>query len=170
MTRFVSPLFLALCGACATLSGCAADLRISAAVKEANDMQARLAALPPQCTLGDAAGTAGTWIGAPQVVSAPGFASSWLFTFNKPVRTDAFRVALNPTALQNLEKVETRDAQGNWSVAWTAGQAAPPTGCDVVKLAQTFASGRREITEMRLIIHPVFGKLMFANVGVRQAA
>jgi len=144
-------------------------MRIFAATKEANDMQAKLAVLPPQCTLGNTTDAGGTWISAPQIVGALGFVVPGLFTFNGPVRTDAFRVALNSAALQNLEKVETRDAQGNWSVAWTGGRSAPPTGCDVVKLAQTFASGRREITEMRLIIHPVFGKVMFANVGVRQA-
>jgi hypothetical protein len=167
--RALPSLLLALCGACAALSGCAADNYVSAAIKEANDMQARLAALPPQCTLGDAAGTAGTWIGAPQIVNATGFASPWLFRFNEPVRTDAFRIALDPATLQNLEKAEIRDVQGNWKVAWTAGQSVAPAGCDVVQLAQTFTSGRREITEMRLIIHPVVGKLMFSNVSVRQA-
>jgi hypothetical protein len=164
MTRFVPSLLLALCGACAALSGCA-DM----AAQEVRHMQASLAALPPQCTLGDAADAADAWIAAPQAGPAPGFASSWLFTFNEPVRVDAFRVALNPGALQNLEKVETRDAQGNWSVAWTGGQAGAPAGCGAVKMAQAFASGQREITAMRLVLHPAFGAMNLTNVGVRKA-
>ena len=161
----LSSLLIALCG-CSTL---AKYTDISAAIKEANDMQATLAALPPRCTLGDAAGGADAWIAAPQVATAPGFLSSWLYTFNEPVGTDAFRVGLNPNALQHLEKVETRDAQGTWSVAWTGGQLASPAGCDAVKLAHTFAAGRRDITAMRIVLHPMFEKMMFANVGVRKA-
>ena len=135
--------------------------------RQATEMQTTLATLPPQCTLDNTADPAGEWIVAPQTGPAPGFASSWLFTFNEPVRTDAFRIALNPTALQNLDKVETRDAQGNWSVAWT-GQVGTPAGCDAVRMSQAFASGQRDITAMRIILHPVLGKMIFTNVGVRK--
>jgi hypothetical protein len=161
MTRCAAPLLIALC---ATLAGCA-DM----AAREVAHMQASLAALPPQCTLGDAVDAADAWIAAPQAGRAPGFASSWLFTFDKPVRADAFRIALNPKALQSFDKVETRDTDGNWSVAWTGGPIGVPAGCDAVKMARQFTSGKRGITAMRFVFHPVLGTTTFNNVGVRKA-
>lgn len=163
MTRFIPAFLLALCG-CASLSGCADMVE-----RDVKDMQANLAALPPQCTLGNAADTAGAWIAAPQTGAAPGFASSWLFTFDAPIRTDAFRIALNPRALHNLDKVETRDAQGNWSVAWTSGKVDAPAGCNAVKMAQTFAAGGRDIIALRIVLHPVFRTMTLTGVGVRKA-
>jgi len=161
MNRSAAPLLIALC---ATLAGCA-DM----AAREVEHLQAGLAALPSRCALGNATEAAEAWIAAPQAGSAPGFASSWLFTFNEPVRVDAFRAALSPRALHNLDKVETRDAQGNWSVAWTGGQGGVPAGCDAVTISQAFAAGRRDITAMRIVLHPVFGAMTLTNVGVRKA-
>jgi hypothetical protein len=160
-TRAIPSLLLALCAA---LSGCTGML-----AQKNEAMQTTLAALPARCTLGDAAGKTGAWISATQTVSVPGPASFWLYTFETPVQADAFRVALNPNALQNLDKVETRDAQGNWSTAWTGGRAGTPDGCDAVKMAQTFAGGRREITALRFVLRPILGMLTVGDVGVLKA-
>ena len=66
-------------------------------------MQAKLATLPPQCTLGDAA-------------DAPG--------------------------------------------AWTGARPGTPTGCAAVRLAQTFTSGQREVSALRITLRPALGGSM----------
>lgn len=167
MTRFlphthaIPSLLLALCAA---LSGCTGMLAQSTAA-----MQDTPATLPARCTLGDAAGKPGAWIAATQTVPASGLASTWLYTFGTPVQADAFRAALNPNALRNLDKVETRDAQGNWSAVWTGGQAGIPDGCDAVKMVQGFEGGRREITGLRFVLRPILGMLTVGDVGVLKA-
>ena len=162
-------LLLTLCGACAALSGCADMVtgRLAA-------MQATLATLPPQCTVGNASHAPGAWIAAPQAAPAPNIPASMIFTFNEAVRTDAFRVALNPSALENLEKVESRDAQGNWSIAWTGAHPGTPAGCAAVQLAQTFTSGQHEITALRITLRTGFRPIQLevmdvANVSVLKA-
>jgi hypothetical protein len=167
MTRFlprpraIPPLLLALCAA---LSGCTGML-----AQKNEAMQNTLATLPARCTLGDAAGKPGAWIAATQTVPAAGLASSWLYTFEAPVQADAFRVALNPNALRNLDRVQSRDAQGNWGTVWTGGQAGTPDGCGAVKMAQAFAGGRREITALRFVLRPILGMLTVGEVGVLKA-
>jgi hypothetical protein len=161
MTRTLPSLLLALC---ATLSGCTDML-----AQNNEAVQNTLATLPARCTLGDAAGRTGAWIAATQTVPASGFASSWLYTFKTPVQADAFRAALNPNALRNLDRVETRDAQGNWSTVWTGGHVDTPDGCDAVKMAQAFAGGRREITALRFVLRPILGMLAVGEVGVLKA-
>jgi hypothetical protein len=99
----------------------------------------------------------------------PGAPYTYNFLLKAPIRTSAFHVALNAKALQNLEKVETRDAQGNWNVAWTGTRTAAPAGCEFVKLAQRFASGEREVAALRITIHPDPGKITVANAGVLKA-
>jgi hypothetical protein len=153
-----------LLGLCAALSGCTDML-----ARESKDMQNTLATLPARCTLGDSAGKTGAWIAATQTVPASGPASDWFYTFETPIHADAFRVALNPNALHNLDRVETRDTQGNWSTVWTGGQAGTPAGCEAVKMAQSFAGGQREITALRFVLHPILGMLSLGEVGVLNA-
>jgi hypothetical protein len=133
-------------------------------------MQARLATLPPQCTIGNAAGSSGSWIAAPRAVpaSTSGAAPTFIFTFKEPIRTPAFRVALNARALHNLDTVESRDAQGNWSMAWTGGQADAPAGCDVVKMAQPFVAGRRDVAALRITFRSG-DRLLVADTSVLKA-
>jgi hypothetical protein len=176
MTRFVPPLLLALCGVCAALSAChrqpaAADIdkMVENARKEAQAIEAKLAALPPQCTVGDADGTAGHWIDSRDAAGEPGSPYTYNYTFKEPIRTGAFHVALNAKALQNLEKVETRDAGGTWTPAWTGAQAGAPAGCEFVKMAQRFAAGEREVTALRVTIRPAPEKVIVADAGVLKA-
>jgi hypothetical protein len=175
VTRYVPPLILALCGACVALSACNRkpatdfDKMVEHARQEAQAMEARLAALPPQCTLGNADGTVGQWIDSRSATGEPGKCYTYDFSFNAPIRTGAFHVALNAKALQNLEKVETRDAGGTWTPAWTGAQAGAPAGCDFVKMAQRFAAGEREITALRITIRPAPEKVIVADAGVLKA-
>jgi hypothetical protein len=85
------------------------------------------------------------------------------------VRTRAFRIALNPAALNNLEKVESRDAQGTWSVAWTGVPPGAPAGCEFVKDVHTFAPGGREVAALRVTIRPDKEKIVVADAAVLQA-
>jgi hypothetical protein len=164
-----------LCGACAALSACdrkpATDIdkTIEKARQEVQAIETRLAALPPQCTAGNADGTAGQWIGSRSATGEPGKCYTYDFAFKTPIRTSAFHVALNATALRNLEKVETRDAGGTWTQAWTGAQAGAPAGCDFVKMAQRFTAGEREVTALRITIRPDREKVIVADAGVLKA-
>jgi hypothetical protein len=168
MQRFVNTLFI-MCGVCAALSGCT-DKR----PREVRELQARLATLPPRCTIGNAAGASGSWIAAARAdpTSTSADAPTFVFTFREPIRTPAFRVVLNARALHNIDKVESRDAQGNWSLAWAGGQAdAPadaPAGCDLVKMAQPFVSGRRDVAALRVIFR-AGDRLLVADSSVLKA-
>lgn len=170
--RAMPSILLALC---ATLSACGqkppADVRktIEDARRDAQQLTAKLAALPPQCMLGDARDAAGHWLVTENAAPAPGQPYASVFTFKDAVRTGAFRIALTPEALQHLDKVETRDAQGTWSVAWTGGQSAAPAGCEFVKLAQKFAAGERDVAAVRVTIRPDKEKIMVGDAAVLKA-
>jgi hypothetical protein len=175
MTRFFPPLLLALCSACVALSACdrnpAADINmtIENARKEAQAITARLAALPPQCVTGDADGTAGQWIDSQNGTGEPGQPYTYDFAFKAPIRSGAFHVALNAKALQNLENVETRDAAGKWTSAWSGAQASTPAGCEFVKMTQRFATGAREVAALRITIRPDREKIIVAEPRVLKA-
>jgi len=168
-------LLIALCGACAALSACgrkpATDTNetLAKARQEAQAIHARLAALPPQCTVGDAGGPAGQWIDSRNGAGEPGQPYTYVFTFKAPVHSGAFRIALNAKAAQNLEKVETRDAGGTWTVAWTGAPAGAPTGCEFVKIAQRFEAGAREVATLRITVRPDTDKVVVADPGLLQA-
>jgi len=175
MPRFFPPLFLALCSACVALSACGRnpatdiDKTVEKARKEAEAITARLAALPPQCVVGDADGTAGQWVESQNGTGEPGQPYTYDFAFKSPIRSGAFHVALNAKALQNLEKVETRDAAGTWTAAWTGAQAGAPAGCEFVKMTQHFATGDREVTALRITIHPDREKIIVAEPRLLKA-
>jgi hypothetical protein len=154
-----------MCGACVALSGCT-DKR----PREVRELQARLATLPPQCTIGSAAGASGSWIAAARAVpaSTSADAPTFVFTFKEPIRAPAFRVALNARALHNLDKVENRDAQGNWSLAWAGGRTDAPAGCDVVKMAHPFVAGRRDVAALRITFR-AGDRLFVADTSVLKA-
>lgn len=152
------------------MSGCAntATQQLSdRATQRLADMGSVLATLPSKCTIGDAADRPGVWINAANATPAPDIPASMIFTFNGAIRTDAFRAALNPGALENLDKVESRDAQGNWSIRWTGKRPAAPSDCPAVKLAELFANGQHEVTALRITLRPVIGVSMnVADVSV----
>jgi hypothetical protein len=173
--RALPSMLLALTTACAALSACGekppADVQktIDEARRDAADVTVKLAALPARCTLGDARDTSGLWRATTKAAPVPGQPYASEFTFATPVRAGAFRIALNPAALQHLDKVESRDAQGTWSVAWTGVPPGAPDGCEFVKLAHTFASGGREVAALRVTIRPDKEKIMVADAAVLKA-
>ena len=71
--------------------------------------------------------------------------------------------------MQNLEKVETRDAGGAWTAAWTGAQAGAPAGCEFVKMAQRFEAGARDVAAVRIAVRPAKENVVVANAGVLQA-
>ena len=163
--RAIPSLLLALFGASAALSGCT-----DKQPRELRELSARLATLPPRCTLGNAGNAAGSWFSAPKAAPAStGPAPTFVFTFNEPIRTQAFRVALNPEALHNFDKVESRDAQGSWNMAWTGGPTGAPADCEFVKMAQVFTPGQREVTALRVTLRPANEKMIVADVSVLKA-
>lgn len=174
-TRAIPSILLALGGTCATLSACSqkppADVRknIEDLRREAQESSIKLAALPARCTLGDARDAAGQWLASANAAPAPGQPYAFVFTFKESVRAGAFRIALNPKALQHLDKVESRDAQGTWSVAWTGTPADAPAGCEFAKVAHKFASGERDVAALRVTIRPGKDKMMVADAVVLKA-
>jgi hypothetical protein len=168
-------LVIALCGAYAALSAynrkAATDTgeMLAKARQEAQAIQARLAALPLQCTVGDAGGPAGQWIDSRNGACEPGQPYTYVFTFKAPVHSAAFRVALNAKALKNLEKVEARDAGGTWAAAWTGAPAGAPAGCEFVKMAQRFEAGARDVAALRITVRPDTDKVVVADPGLLQA-
>jgi hypothetical protein len=173
--RAMSPLLPALVCAFAALSACGkkppadVDKTIADARHDAQDMMVKLATLPGRCTLGDAGSKAGTWLATTKAAPVPGQPYASEFTFATPVRTGAFRIALNPAALEHLDKVETRDAQGTWSVAWTGVPSGAPAGCEFVKLAHAFAPDAREVAALRVTIRPDKEKIVVADAAVFKA-
>ena len=174
-SQLALPSILLALGTCAALSACGqkppADARetIDEARLATEDLMVKLATLPAKCTLGDAGNTAGAWLATSKAAPVPGQPHASEFTFATPVRTRAFRIALNPAALQLLDKVETRDAQGTWSVAWTGVPPAAPDGCDFVKVAHTVAPGEREVAALRVTVRPHDGKFVIADAAVLKA-
>ena len=172
--RALPSILLAL-GTCAALSACGqkppADVQktIDEARHGTEDLMVKLATLPARCTLGDFGNTTGAWLATAKAAPVPGQPHASEFTFATPVRTRAFRIALNPAALQHLDKVETRDAQGAWRVAWTGVPPGAPAGCEFVKVAQTFASGAREVAALRVTIRPDQGQFVVADAAVLKA-
>ena len=161
-------MLLALAGTCAALTACG-QKTVDDARRELEDMSVKLAALPARCTLGDVRDTAGLWRATTKAAPVPGQPYGYDFTFAAPVRASAFRIALNPAALRHLDKVETRDAQGTWSVAWTGVPPGAPDGCEFVKVAQTFASGGREVAALRVTVRPDKEKIVVADAAVLKA-
>lgn len=159
----------------AALSAChrgpAGDIEqtLANARREAQITNTKLAALPARCVAGDADGTVGQWIDSRSGTGEPGKCYTYDFAFKGPIRTSAFHVALNAKALQNLEKVETRDAAGTWTVASTVAPAGAPAGCEFVKMTQRFATGERDVTALRITIRPDREEIIVAEPRVLKA-
>jgi hypothetical protein len=166
-------LLVALFGACAALSACNrrsdTEQTLENARRELQVVGTKLAALPARCAVGDAAGAPGQWIESRNAAGAPGSAYTYVFTFESPVRSRAFGVALSASALQNLEKVETRDAAGTWTEASTGAPAGAPTDCEFVKVAQRFATGERDVAALRITIRRVRDSVTVADARLQKA-
>jgi hypothetical protein len=167
--------FLALCGAFSSLPALAENLskelieRVVKFDKEEKERKAKLAALPAECMLGDARAVPGQWIGARFTSYNPRSPAVYKFTLDEPIQSGAFHVALDAQGLRNFDKVESRDATGVWSEAWTRAQTDAPDGCELVTLAQTFTSGEREVIALRITIRNEQGLTWIRQLGVLKA-
>lgn len=141
--------------------------------RQAEATQRAIAALPPQCTLGapgaevPGAGAHGSWLitskAAPGDGQGPGIVN--VYSFDKPVRARALRVALDQLALKTLEKAETLDAQGNWQDAGPVAGRKAPTGCSYVWLVQALPQGH-QVAALRFTFRREIGTITSANPGV----
>lgn len=107
------------------------------------------------------------WVNTTKAVPGTGPDIVYVFSFDKTVSTRAFRVALNRQGLKELDKVEIRDGQGQWSDAGAVTRRDAPAGCDYVWLEQELA-GTRQVEALRLNFRHETGTVTAANVAVLQ--
>ncbi|QJD99118.1 hypothetical protein HH212_02940 [Massilia forsythiae] len=142
---------------------------IETARRDAAAMEQKLAALPPACTLGTAHGEAGAWVDAPHARAEPGQPFVYHYAFDKTVTGRAFHVALNRKAWRSLDKVEARDARGEWTVVWAGTLPEAPAECEYLRLEQAFANGPRQVDAMRFSFYPGPETITAADAGVLPA-
>jgi len=123
---------------------------------EAAAVARKLAMVTPACTLGSAKEEQGNWTDAPHAAPQPGNKDAMEFTLDAPVEARAFQLALSAKAFHDLDKVEVRDAKGDWHLAWLGMQLSAPGGCDYVRLEQTMRNVR-EVGALRVSFHPGMG-------------
>src|SRR5437763_6484613 len=83
---------------------------IEAVRRYTDDVQRKVAAIGPACTVGNARRPDGDWVRASLIFTSPANGNSQAFSYPlaAPVSTRAVRIALNANALHALEKVEVR--------------------------------------------------------------
>jgi hypothetical protein len=164
----VPSILISLC--CTGLVFSACDSKPTRDLEYLRRVQAKIAALPAQCILGNAKDP-NQWIGADAAApsSKSGLHPSFDFSFKTAVRTDAFHLTLNLQALQNLEMVETRNAEGAWSVVWTGTHSGALPNCEYMVVAQRFMSGEHEVSAMRVTLHAHEGRSEVSNAGLFKA-
>jgi hypothetical protein len=138
------------------------------AARAAEATQRAVAALPPACTLGaPGVGAPGTWLNTAKAAPAPGPGIVQIYSFNAAVTTRALRVALNRQGLKDLEKAETRDAQGTWTDAGPIARREAPAACEYVWLEQALPD-TRQVNALRFTFRNELGTITVANPGVLQ--
>jgi hypothetical protein len=138
------------------------------AARAAEATQRAVAALPPACTLGaPGVGAAGTWLNTAKAAPAPGPGIVQIYSFNAAVTTRALRVALNRQGLKDLEKAETRDAEGKWTDAGPIARREAPAACEYVWLEQALPD-TRQVNALRFTFRNELGTITVANPGVLQ--
>jgi hypothetical protein len=134
--------------------------------RNAEELQKTLNALPPACTLGSAAHMPqGRWLTAPKAMMEPGHPYTFIQQFDKAATTGTVRAALNRAALAALDKVEFRDAAGQWVDAGPAGVHEASAGCDYVWLQQDLGGARR-IDALRYTFHRSDAPVTLANAAL----
>lgn len=142
---------------------------VEAARRDAGALEQKLAALPPACTLGTAHGQAGAWIDAPHARPEPGQPTVFEHSFDAAVPARAFHITLNQKAWRSLDKVEARDARGEWTVVWAGTLPDAPAECDYVRLEQAFANGPRRVDTLRFSFYAGLETITAAHAGVLNA-
>lgn len=132
-------------------------------------MQRALAKLPPECSLGNARDADGAWVNAAHSQGVPSAQIAQEHALAAPVNTHVVRVAMDREGWKLLDKVEVRDAGGQWHLAWSGAQPAAPAGCDYVWFKHALATDVR-VGAVRLVFRRENGSFMTGNVGVLKTA
>lgn len=137
------------------------------AIRAAQATRQAIEKMPPECALGAPAGPQGTWLTTTKAVPGTGPGIVNVFSFDKAVTTHALRVALDLQALRDIEKVETRDAQGNWSDAGPVVRREAPSACEYVWMVQELPDAR-QVDALRFTFRQAPGRITVSNPGVLQ--
>jgi hypothetical protein len=149
---------------------CTRQSAVQDAVRTAQATQRALEKLPPECTLGRPGLAAqGSWLTTTKAVPGPGPDLANIFSFDKAVTTRAVRVALDLQALRTIQKMETRDAQGNWQDAGPPRRLEAPAVCEYVWLEQELPE-TRQTDALRFTFRRESGTMTVSNAGVLQDA
>jgi hypothetical protein len=141
-----------------------------AARQEIDAMPAKLAKLAPECMLGSARQARGTWVTPSHTDSESVQPSRTVFRFDTPLKANAFRVAFNQEGMRALDKIEVRDADGNWHPAWPGLQSDVPATCEYVLLQQSFEDSPRMVSALRISLYFGPAHVTEAEVGLLQEA
>jgi hypothetical protein len=124
-----------------------------------------LAALPRECVIGDAAQANGAWSSTSRAQGEPGAQLAEVHSFDAPVRTKAFRLAVDRQGWRQLDHVDVRDADGKWQPAWAGPKPAAPARCNVVRFQQTLVRDVN-VGAVRLVFRREEGEFTAGDVGV----
>jgi len=139
---------------------------LESARRNAETTHRSLAALSPACIVGTAAqAPQGKWLNAPKAFPEPGKANAFIQQFDASAATGAIRAGLNRAALRVLDKVETRDAQGQWTDAGPVTVHEAPPGCDYVWLQQDLG-GQRQVEALRYTFRRSEDPVIVADAGI----
>jgi hypothetical protein len=129
-------------------------------------VQGALKTLPPECTLGTSRlETQGKWLIAQKAEGEPNHPYVFIYSLDKARTTRALHVALNRQGLRDIEKVEIRDAAGNWSDVGPLPAHDAPDACNYVWLEQALR-GTQQVKALRLSFRSGLGSITAANAGV----
>lgn len=128
-----------------------------------------LATLPPECVLGNAREADGAWAGAGHAQGVPSEQSAQEYALDKPVAGRVVRAAMDRQGWALLDKVEVRDADGHWQLAWAGKQPAAPAQCGYVWYKLMLARDFR-IGAVRLVFRRENGSFTAGDVAVLKSA
>jgi hypothetical protein len=152
------------------VGACTRQSTVQDAMRTAQATQRALEKLPPECTLGRPGLAAhGSWLTTTKAVPGPDTGLANVFSFDKAVTTHALRVALDLHALRTIEKMETRDAQGNWKDAGPLRRPEAPAVCEHVWFEQELPE-TRQTDALRFTFRREPGTITVSNAGVLQDA
>lgn len=132
-------------------------------------MERALAKLQPECVSGSAREADGVWVGSGHAQGVPSVESAHEYSLDAPVETRVVRAAMDRQGWTLLDKVEVRDADGKWQLAWSGAQPAAPAGCDYMWFKQALANNA-QIGAVRLVFRREIGSFTAGDVAVLKAA
>lgn len=162
-------LFVSCLGRDALAQDAATRRAIADARHKGDMMNHALATLPPECVLGNARDADGTWVNASHARGVPSEQTAQEYALAKPVAGHVVRAAMDRQGWDLLDKVEMRDADGNWQLAWAGKQPAAPAQCGYVWYKLMLARDAR-IGTVRLVFRRENGSFTAGNLAVLKTA